>query len=175
MSYEISIHQNKKHLYQIYKSVLKKEGACFFMMFGSSLLFWIFGCSLSSSHKGLVTSSQMVTIVDVHEKSRRIISDETSILRQLDGCIVEVEGMRLGPWIFEQKWRVLDAGDGSFPFLGKIEQRGVQYFIHDHNTQSMFRLDGDFNFSNFVDKNILVVGFVIGSHDIQVIRLVELK
>ena len=32
-------------------------------------------------------------------------------------------------------------GDGSFPFLGKIEQRGIQYFIHDHNTQSlMFKL-----------------------------------
>ena len=156
------------------------EEFCFFrmliMIFGIFVFFLASGCSLSSSHKGLVTSSSaIVTIVDVHEKSRRIISDETAILQQLDGCIVEVEGMRFGKWMIEQNWRILDAGDGSFPFLGKIEQRGIQYFIHDHNTQSMFRLDGDFDFSTVVDKNVLVVGFVIGSHDVRVLRIVELK
>ena len=146
------------------------------MMFGIFVFFWSSGCSLSSTHKGLVTSSSaIVTVVDVHEKSRRILSDETAILQQLDGCIVEVEGLRLGKWMIEQNWRILDAGDGSFPFLGKIEQRGIQYFIHDHNTQSMFRLDGEFDFSSVVDKNVLVVGFVIGSHDVRVIRILELK
>ena len=145
------------------------------MMFGISLFFGLVGCSFSSSHKGLVTSSQMVTVVDVHEKRRRIISDDTNILQQLDGCIVEVEGIRFGPWMIERDWRILDAGDGSFPFLGKIEQRGIQYFIHDHNTQSMFRLDGDFDFSSVVDKDVLVVGFVIGSHDVQVLRIVPLQ
>ena len=115
------------------------------------------------------------TVVDVHEKRRRIISDDTNILQQLDGCIVEVEGIRLGPWMIEQDWRILDAGDGSFPFLGKIEQRGIQYFIHDHNTQSMFKLQGEQDFSSFTDKKVLIVGFVIGSHDIRVLRIIELQ
>jgi hypothetical protein len=133
------------------------------------------GCSLSSTHKGLITNAKMVTVVDLNERKRKIISDDAAILQQLDGCIVEIEGPRLGPLMIEQKWRILDAGDGSFPFLGKIEQRGIQYFIHDHNTQSMFKLEGDLDFSPFADKNVLVVGFVIGSHNIRVLRILELE
>ena len=65
--------------------------------------------------------------------------------------------------------------NGSFPFLGKIEQRGIQYFIHDHNTKSMFKLEGEQDFSPFADKKVLIVGFVIGSHDIRVLRIIELQ
>ena len=107
--------------------------------------------------------------------TRKIFSDEAKTLHQLDGCIVEIDGPRFGPFMIEQKWRILDAGDGSFPFLGKIEQRGIQYFIHDHNTQSMFKLQGEQDFSSFTDKKVLIVGFVIGSHDIRVLRIIELQ
>ena len=133
------------------------------------------GCSLSATHKGLITNAKMVTIVDVNEQKRKIFSDEAKTLHQLDGCIVEIDGPRLGPFMIEQNWRILDAGDGSFPFLGKIEQRGIQYFIHDHNTQSMFKLEGEQDFSPFTDKKVLIVGFVIGSHDIRVLRIMELQ
>ena len=133
------------------------------------------GCSLSTTHKGLITNAKMVTIVDIDERKRRVFSDEAKTLHQLDGCIIEIDGPRFGPFMIEQKWRVLDAGDGSFPFLGKIEQRGIQYFIHDHNTQSMFKLDGEQDFSPFADKKVLIVGFIIGSHDIRVLRIIELQ
>ncbi len=133
------------------------------------------GCSLSATHKGLITDAKMVTIVDINERKRRVFSDDAKTLHQLDGCIIEVDGPRFGPFMIEQKWRILDAGDGSFPFLGKIEQRGIQYFIHDHNTQSMFKLEGEQDFSSFSEKKVLIVGFVIGSHDIRVLRIIELQ
>ena len=145
----------------------------FFSMLSLSFLFT--GCSISATHKGLITNAKMVTIVDVNERTRKIFSDEAKTLHQLDGCIVEIDGPRFGPFMIEQKWRILDAGDGSFPFLGKIEQRGIQYFIHDHNTQSMFKLQGEQDFSSFTDKKVLIVGFVIGSHDIRVLRIIELQ
>jgi len=145
----------------------------FFSILPLSFLF--IGCSISATHKGLITNAKMVTIVDVNERTRKIFSDEAKILHQLDGCIVEIDGPRFGPFMIEQKWRILDAGDGSFPFLGKIEQRGIQYFIHDHNTQSMFKLQGEQDFSSFTDKKVLIVGFVIGSHDIRVLRIIELQ
>lgn len=164
----------------------RRDDTTFTHMLGDSIFMFFFmilpffssvltGCSLSSKHKGLITNAKMVTIVDVNERKRKIFSDEAKTLHQLDGCIVEVDGPRFGPFMIEQKWRILDAGDGSFPFLGKIEQRGIQYFIHDHNTQSIFKLEGEQNFSPFVDKKVLIVGFVIGSHDIRVLRIIELQ
>ena len=143
--------------------------------FSSILLFILGGCSLSSTHKGLITNAKIVTVVDMNERKRRIISDNSKTLEQLDGCIVEIEGLRIGNWMIEQEWRILDAGDGSFPFLGKVEQRGIQFFVHDHNTKSMFKLDGKQDFSAFIDKEVLVVGFVTGSHSIRVLRILELQ
>ena len=53
------------------------------------------GCSLSATHKGLITDAKMVTIVDINERKRRVFSDDAKTLHQLDGCIIEVDGPRL--------------------------------------------------------------------------------
>ena len=77
----------------------------------------------------------MVTVVDVHEKRRRIISDDTNILQQLDGCIVEVEGIDWGSWMIEQDWRILMREMVLSLFWGELnnEEFSILSMITIHN------------------------------------------
>lgn len=52
-------------------------------------------------------------------------------LRSLDGCTVQVEGRRVLGSVVAQGWQVLDAGDGSVPYVGRVQRLGSNLVIED--------------------------------------------
>ena len=133
------------------------------------MLFFFIACL--SHHKGIVNDvNGRVTVTTAQGQSIRIFSAEHS-LADFEGCILTVDGIGGGRWIFVQDYEVLDAGDGSAPFMGIVERRGVQYFLNDKRSGALLRLHSDEELSEYDGMEILVVGYIIGPHDLKVVSL----
>ena len=104
------------------------------------LLFFI---ACLAHHKGIVNDvNGRVTVTASEGHAVRIFSPEHN-LSVFEGCILQVHGVGGNRWIIAQDYEVLDAGDGSAPFMGVVERRGVQYFLNDERSGALLRLHSD--------------------------------
>ena len=135
-------------------------------------MFWLLmGCALNYQHRGLlVTDGRKMKLVSSQGEQVRIIAgSDREYLRHLDGCGVKAEGVRAPGVLFVSKWEVEDAGDGSSPFLGVLSRRGMQWFIEDIHSGSFIELvTEDSELGGWIGKPVMVVGFVVGPHQVKV-------
>ena len=154
-------------------------------------IFWLFSmlsCSLHYNAKGLIfqpnvpedgDNIQLYLGTSEGKEFRIYMGDDTLYFTNLLGCGSEVSGFRLGRSIWVDSWTITDAGDGSAPFLGILRLENGRYILHDINSDTDIELlDQGWDpevFWELVNKPILVTGFVVGGHQIQVlsIRLLE--
>ncbi len=152
------------------------------------MLFSLLGCSVHYNAKGLIFQPEIHGEEDASRlflgtsdgKEYRIhLGDDSQYFTHLLGCGSEVTGVRLGRHIWVDSWMITDAGDGSAPFLGILRLESGRYLLHDINTDTEIEVleqgwEPDV-FWDLVDHPILVTGFIVGGHQIQVlsIRLLE--
>ena len=141
------------------------------------LLWSLLGCALNYQQVGLVkVEGDQIVLSTLAGKNYLLhLGADENYVQQLNGCQMKVKGFRLHRHYWVQNWKVTDAGDGSAPFLGILERRGVQYYIKDFNSGSMVLLEKVGKLSEHVGKPVLVVGVVIGAHQVKVMswRLLE--
>ncbi len=123
--------------------------------------------------RGMVTSQGPSTeIVDLAgKKYRLLLGDEGQPLRYLDGCVVDVEGHLLGRRVVVREWSVITASDGSAPFVGRLRRRGSNLVMEDRNSGSIVMLEADpaLGLARWVDQPVMVVGYITGPHQVQVV------
>ena len=135
------------------------------------LLCLIMGCLVH--YKGLLTAQEKKqTLSTLQNKIYHIhAGHDGNIVGQLDGCILEVEGTQFFRHIFVTSWNVLDAGDGSSPYIGRLIRRGIQWVVEDKTTKGILVLEG---LSNLIDVEegiiVMVGGYVIAPQKIQVVH-----
>ena len=141
------------------------------------LLWSLFGCALKYQQIGLLkVDTEQIVLSTLEGRNYNLhLGPDEKYVRHLDGCQLRVEGVRFHRHYWVQNWKVTDAGDGSAPFLGILERRGVQYYIKDFNSGSMVLLEKVGKLSEHIGKPVLVVGVVIGAHQVKVMswRLLE--
>ena len=137
------------------------------------MLFFFIACL--AHHKGIVNDVDgRVTVTTPEGHTVRILSPEHD-LSAFEGCILQVQGVGGNRWILAHEYEVLDAGDGSAPFMGIVERRGVQYFLNDERSGSLLRLHSDLNLAQYEGTSIMVVGYIAGPHDLKVVSLRSIK
>lgn len=131
------------------------------------------GCSLHSSRTGLIDAgSHRVELVESTGRTCRLLTSEGSEeLRYLSGCVVEVSGRRFGKRLHVQDWHVTDAGDGSQPYVGRLLSQGGRLLLDDRLTPTPVVLLGAelAGLGEHLGKPVLVVGFVVGAQEVQVV------
>ena len=133
------------------------------------MLFFFIACL--AHHKGIVNDvSGRVTVTTPEGHTVRIFSSEHNF-SAFEGCILQVHGFGGNRWMVVQRYEVMDAGDGSAPFMGVVERRGVQYFLNDERSGALLRLHSDLNLTQYEGMSILVVGYIAGPHDLRVVSL----
>ena len=143
------------------------------------MIFWMMlGCTLSGHQMGLIkTERSAVQLSTIEGKQFMLyLGADKKYIQHLDGCQLKVEGVQLHRHFWVQKWKVTDGGDGSAPFIGILERKGIQFFINDINSGSTVLLEKVGKLSEHVGKPVLVVGVVIGSHQVKVMswRLLDI-
>ncbi len=133
------------------------------------MLFLWFACI--TQHRGIVTHEKGRVMATASEGDAYRLYSSDKTISALGGCILQLEGLGGIRWFYVKDYEILDAGDGSAPFIGKLEQRGIQYFLSDETSGSLFRLQEDQDLSLHLGKRILVVGYVVGPHDLKVLSL----
>jgi len=131
-----------------------------------------FGCHTKIHDKGLLTLQEknlLLTNIDgeiyhVHAGKDKVY------LKQLEGCIIYIEGSRLMKHVFVDEWIIQDAGSGSAPFVGPLKREGIQWTLFDHNTKSVLILE---DVEKFITPNehdiVLIGGYVVGPQRLKVI------
>ena len=73
-------------------------------------------------------------------------------------------------WV--QGWRITDGGDGSAPFVGTLRRFGSQWLIDDLNSGVTVALVEDSlgGLQNHEGALVMVSGYVVGAHRINVVR-----
>jgi hypothetical protein len=99
------------------------------------------------------------------------LTEEAWPLRSLDGCTVQVEGRRWLRSFVVASWQVLDAGDGSAPFVGEVHRIGVNLMIEDRNSGMALILDeqGAENLSALEGHVVMVRGYIVGPQALRVV------
>ena len=138
------------------------------------LLTLLLGCSLHGARTGLIqTPGDSVELVgETGERFTVVARGASAPLQHLEGCTVEVIGARLLRRIWADDWKVLDAGDGSMPFVGVLRRDGMQWTLRDRNSGSTILLDPD-SLGGLEAHNgdpVLLVGYVLGAHRVNVVR-----
>lgn len=138
------------------------------------LVLLLVACSLHAPQTGLVqTGSGDLLMVGEHgERFRVVAHEEAAALQHLEGCTVEVSGPRLGRRIWVDDWKVLDAGDGSMPFVGVLRRDGMQWTLRDRNSGSTVRLDPASlaGLEAHEGDPVMIIGYVLGAHRVNVVR-----
>jgi hypothetical protein len=132
------------------------------------------GCA-PAAHRGLarVGDRGQVTLLRPEGGTLRLSYDPAAApLHQLAGCVLEVDGVRIGRRVRVQDWSVLDAGEGSAPFVGVLRREGMKWLLDDRNSGSTFALVPE-SMGRLTEQRgqlVLVVGFVVGPHAVSVVR-----
>ena len=131
----------------------------------------IMGCLVH--YKGLLTVQEKKrTLSTLQNKIYHIHAGrDGNIVGQLDGCILEVEGTRFFRSVFVSSWSVLDAGDGSSPYIGRLIRRGIQWSMQDKNTKGIILMEG---ISDIIEPKegmiVMVGGYVIAPQKVRVVH-----
>lgn len=130
-----------------------------------------------ASHRGLVeldsASAGKVHLRTPDGRSFALRStDERGILRSLEGCTVEVSGPRLARSMVVQSWSVVDAGDGSAPYVGMLRQHGSNLVIDDRNSGMPLVLDDPSaaRFGTYAGMVVMISGYVVGAQLLHVVN-----
>ena len=93
------------------------------------------------------------------------------VFQNLRGCGVSVTGIRVGHRIVVGDWRVVDAGDGSEPMVGRLTRYGAHWVVADRNSGVSISLDPDSlaGLEKAENHLVLVVGYTIGPHEARVV------
>lgn len=100
----------------------------------------------------------------------RLVEDGLA-LRALDGCTVQVEGRGIARSFLVSAWQVLDAGDGSAPFVGEVHRLGVNLLIDDKNSGMEIILDeaGFRDLALLEGRLVMLRGYIIGPQTLRVV------
>ena len=130
---------------------------------------FLFGCALKSHHGLLTLEDDTPLLVDIKGHGYRLhLGEDSPFFTHLEGVVVRVEGVQLLRHVFVQDWTVVDAGDGSAPFIGVLYRQGLQWMMQDIQSGAQLVLDGDYPEWK-VNDVVLIVGYVAGSHRIRVV------
>lgn len=134
------------------------------------------GCALRGPHRGLVVERAGGVALQRPGGPRDllVLGPESRPLLGLEGCGVELTGPRLCRVVFVDGWRVVDGGDGSVPYVGRLRQHGSHLVLDDRDSGMPVVLDapGQPALTGEAGRVVLVVGFVVGP---QVVRVVEYR
>ncbi len=126
-------------------------------------------CALHTTQTGLVqVHDDRVELCDSAGGVWSLTGDP--VLPLLDGCMVAVEGARVARRLVVSDWRVTDAGDGSEPYVGHLRRYGSHWMIRDRNSGAELRLHAPPEaLAAHADELVLLVGYVVGSHELSVV------
>jgi hypothetical protein len=135
------------------------------------MLFWIVvGCALNRPEIGLVIANDdLPKLATVDGKVYNLhLGPDGEYIKKLGGCQVRIEGLVLHREFWVKNWKVTDGGDGSAPFIGFIEKKGMHYYLKDFNSGSLIMLENIEELSEHESRAVLVVGIVSGAHKVKV-------
>ncbi len=113
-----------------------------------------------------------VAVVDLQgQRYRLVLGDAGQPLRYLDGCVVDVDGPLIGRRVVVRDWTVITAADGSAPYVGRLRRQGSNLIMEDRNSGSVVILQADpaLGLAAWIDQTVMVVGYITGPHQIQVV------
>jgi len=124
--------------------------------------------------RGPVGGAQMGAV------SRCVLHARGATLQDNDHCpppTVQVSGTRLFRQIWVHDWTVIDAGDGSAPFMGTLQQYGSHWRLDDELSGSTLLLvpESVGRLSEAEGHRVLVVGYVVGAHQVHVLAWTSLS
>jgi hypothetical protein len=132
------------------------------------------GCIATGMRSGVIASgSGAVTMQTAEGRTLHLVLDsDARPLRDLGDCRVEVTGLHLGHCVFVKDWRVVDAGDGTVPFVGPLERQGSNLVLRDRNSGMpvVFDAQSEALLARFTGRVVLVSGFVVGPQVVHVMR-----
>lgn len=117
-------------------------------------------------------SGSAVAVVDLQGHAYKLmLGDAGQPLRYLDGCVVDVEGPQIGRRVLVRDWQVITASDGSAPYVGRLRRQGSNLIMEDRNSGSIVVLSADpqLGMAEWIDQQVMVVGYITGAHQIQVV------
>ncbi len=131
----------------------------------------LFACAFHVARTGLVLAPEdgVVTLVEPGgvRTSLRLDADSAALL-YLHDVIVEVTGTRVGARMMVRDWQVVDAGDGSNGYVGRLQVTGMRVLIQDRNSGTTMVLD-DANSAPlraYGGKMVLIIGHVSGPNTV---------
>ncbi len=98
--------------------------------------------------------------------------DEIEILRALSGCTIQVSGAAMFGSLVVQDWTVIEAGDGSAPYVGTLRQHGSNVVIDDRHSGMPLVLD-EFSaarFGSHTGQVVMISGYVVGAQLLHVVN-----
>lgn len=97
---------------------------------------------------------------------------EQGLLGRLDGYRLILEGRRVGKVLTVKSWTVPEGLTGMPVWLGRLERKGVQLGLVDHNSGAFYLVHPDNwpDLEGFVGENIVLEGFVDGPHVVRVLQ-----
>ena len=131
------------------------------------------GCALKGRYSGIVEVDgrrvDLWTLQDDHY--RLFIGEQQQEFLGLDGCRLEIDASRLGRWLLPRSWRVTDAGDGSVPYLGLLRAHGSNLVLDDRYSGMpiIIHRDAAEELSAYVGEVVLLIGYVVGTQEVQVV------
>jgi hypothetical protein len=134
-------------------------------------MWWLLGCAFHTVRTGLVLPVDAGTVRLVTGDGATVtlqLDAESAPLRYLHDVVVSVDGVRVGRRLLVRDWHVIDAGDGSNGYVGRLRVQGLRVFIEDRNTGSVVILD-DRNsgpLRAYDGKVVLVIGHVSGTNTV---------
>jgi hypothetical protein len=98
------------------------------------------------------------------------LTEESWPLRSLDGCSVQLEGRRWLGQFLVGGWQVLDAGDGSAPFVGRVRRLGSNLVIEDRNSGMALVVDeAPGRLPDLEGRFAMLSGYIVGPQTLRVV------
>jgi hypothetical protein len=131
-----------------------------------------------ASHRGLielggegaVPSVRLCTPDGRHFTLRS--TEQMELLRSLEGCTVQIAGPRAGRTLLVQEWSVIEAGDGSAPYVGYLRNHGSNLVIDDRNSGMPLVLDEASArlLGVHAGRMVMISGYVVGAQLLHVVN-----
>jgi hypothetical protein len=130
-------------------------------------------CVLHANRAGLVQveGERVVLVAPEGAVIRLVPTPEGAPLRYLEGARVSVDGRLAGRRLRPRDFTVIDAGDGSAPFVGPLRRYGSNWLIDDRNSGATILLD-EASLGELRDHEgrlVMVIGYVVGAQRVNVV------